>query len=42
MFAAAAGAGLTVAAIASFRRARHSDEGEVAAAYNALAPMLDR
>ena len=42
MFAAAAGLGLTVAAIAFLRRARGADEGELDAAYNALAPTLER
>ena len=42
MFAATAGLGLAVAAIAFSRREGDSDEGEFTAGYNALAPMLDR
>jgi hypothetical protein len=44
MFAVAAGFSLTVAAIAFHRRPSDSDsdDGELSAAYNALAPTLDR
>jgi hypothetical protein len=42
IFAAAAGVGLAVAARASCGRSDDADEGELAAGYNALAPMLDR
>ena len=42
MFAAAAGLSLTVAAIAFHRRPSDSDDGELSAGYNALAPTLDR
>jgi len=42
MFAAIAGLGLTVAAITLVRRAAEPDRSEASAAYNALAPLLDR
>jgi hypothetical protein len=41
MFAAAAGVGLLVAAIALFRRTQEGDY-DFAAGYNALAPLTDR
>jgi len=42
MFAAAAGLGLTVAAITLFRRADAIGGLEFDGGYNALAPQLDR
>lgn len=42
MFAAAAGVGLTVAAMALVRRAVNTDQLEFDGGYNALAPQLER